>query len=568
MSAISLNELPKALRRFLTPPRDPGRTGAPTPGQGLAPVMLGLVTALMLYLLVKQGTEYVAFNAAQAVFAWAAVIGVATLAFAWVRYDGMPRFGRAFLRASAVFLVVYTTVQPFDIPYVMLPLDHPAVQYHQNARPVALTLAALGLWRPGFVFGSAMLVWMIRDLHQPLTGYYFSDLDIRNVLEVIVLGSAGSVAIAAARQVQSLRDLLRLDEAAESRAVILILAAGFGGHLGNYFYSALAKLALDGPPFNWLYNNDLQALVLSGIEKGVFPFTFSPLITEAIFVTVGVLAIPFCVGSFVVQGSALLAPLKRGWMIAVTLVLDLFHLLVYLTAGLLFWKWMALNTIIVATMAVMTDAEWNKLARRTCVLFVLISPVFFKTATLAWYDTTAFVSVYFEAETKDGERYRIPNAYFGTASYQVSQAQLFIPRSKKHFTHGIGGSTMGYDDVLAAQRCEVPERDSAVGPYNGPRSRLTEYVRARHRQMLERIDEDGIYNYYLQAHHHVPHPFVHDPVYVTDKRDIAKYYYIVESVCLDWKNRAFQRQVIGRSAYEIYDTRTDSGPVREVTGSR
>ncbi|MGA8260265.1 MAG: hypothetical protein WB783_08650 [Arenicellales bacterium] len=59
--------------------------------------------------------------------------------------------------------------------------------------------------------------------------------------------------------------------------------------------------------------------------------------------------------AFSVQFVAVIASRRRVWVLAAVVAYDIFHLSVYLIFGLLFWKWIALNTIIVATLATLRD---------------------------------------------------------------------------------------------------------------------------------------------------------------------------------------------------------------------
>ncbi|MEM9749328.1 MAG: hypothetical protein AAF869_00090 [Pseudomonadota bacterium] len=520
--------------------------------KGALQILLMLSGNLLWFLLIKNGTDYVAFQDQSLIYVWLAIIGVVTAAFAWTPYDNMPAISRRFLKASAVFLVLYFGIEPFTMPRSALPADHPAVGFHEVARWIGLAISIAGFFRPSAVFGAAMLLWMFRDLNSAMTGFYFSDLDIRNVCEVIAFSGGGMILAATARRWTRCRDTLALDAHFEERAAIIVFAAGVGGHLGNYFYSAIAKLSLDGGVFSWVFGNQLYDGLLGAMEKGTMPTAFSPWLTQLVYDAVRIFNYPLIIFSFCAQAFALIAPWRRRWILAATLTFDLFHIVVYATFGLLFWKWIALNSIILSTLLLIRDDQWTRSVKVVCIIFVLAGAPFFKTATLAWYDVSNFVSVFFEAETEDGERIRIPNAYFGSASYQVSQGRIYVPPETGHFNFNIWGSVLTSADRDAARNCAPPDRGEPWEERYGPLEAVERYVETHHRDVLNKIGPDGKVNYYLVPHHHLPSLGVDDPFYDLDKRDIAAYYYVFESVCLELEKGELQRKVLKRSEFPVY----------------
>jgi len=535
-------------------PAPEDRPAADAPGLRLAPVLAFLLAALLAFHLLRLGTVAVATEAPEFIAAWCAVIGLATGAFVFAPYALLPDVLRRFLRAGTIFLILYFAIEPFDIPHAALEPGHPALAFHGSARWVGLALAIVGLRIPVVVFASAMVLWMTRELQTAITGFYFSTLDIRNVAEVIALAALGASLLAAAARRPRLAEAIDLDAPAMRQAAIVILAVGIGGHLGNYFYSAIAKLSLDGGPLSWLLENRLYEGMIGGVEKRTMPFMASPAATQVVHDAMKFLNAPMVWGSFLAQFAAIIAPWRRTWMMALTVLYDLFHIIVYVTFGLLFWKWIALNTIIVVTLARMNDADWRRYARIPCLVFVLIGSIFFRTATLAWYDAPGFISVYFVAETTDGKRYRVPTAYWGSSSYQVSQGRMYVPENADHFNFNIWGSVLAHDDLMDARACEAPFREAPDPARYGPVEIVRNFVAARHEQVLERVNEEGRFNYYLLPHHHMPAPFVDDPFYAVDKREIASYIYVLESVCLGLEDGELRRRVIARDEIPVYET--------------
>lgn len=513
----------------------------------LGAVLFFPVAALLVYTLFRNGAHFIAYEAPHYVWLWLAVTLATCAAFAWARYPAAPSFAHVMGRASAIFLAVYFISEPFDIPYAALSADHPAVAFHRIGRWLGLALAAAAWFRPAALVAGAMVLWMMRDLHQTLTGFYFSNLDIRNVVEVLVFAGIGFSFLGAAMQNARLKNGFALDDAAATRAALIIFAIGLGGHFGNYFYSALAKLMLDGGPLSWIFGNRLYDGIPGAVERGTFPFAASPALTQFVYDALKAANLPLHLFSFAAQFAAIVAIFRRRWVMILTAVYDLFHLVVFLAFGLLFWKWIALNTIFLVTLARIPDAAWTRGVQIAGAATVLFGAIFFKTATLAWYDTPGYMSVFFEAETKDGERYRVPSSFFGTSSYQVSQARLYAPPDEGHFNFSIWGSVLHAADRDAGRACKVPEREGPPPEQYGPVPALSRFVWAWHDRALRRAGDDGRFNDRLYLHHHMPSLFLARPFDGADQRDIAAYYYVAESVCVSLEKGVLKRDVLKRT---------------------
>ena len=510
------------------------------------PVLLFVIAALLLFLLVRNGTDAVVREAPHLAFLWLLVIPAPAVIFWRTTYDGLETFLRRFGRASAVFIVFFFATEPFVIPYAALGEGHPAVVFHQYGRWLGLALGVAAWFRPAALYAGAMVLWFMRDLNDPITGFYFSNLDIRNVVEVIAFVGAGATMLAASLRHARLREITGVDPLVARRAGLIILAIGIGGHFGNYFYSALAKLTLDGGILSWLFDNRLYDGLPGALEKGTFPFAFSPALTQFTYDAMKAANLPLHLASFAAQFAAIIAVFRRKWIIALTVVYDLFHIVVYLTFGLIFWKWIALNAIILVTLAAVPSGWWTRSAQIAGAASVLAGAIFFKTATLAWYDSPGFMSVFFEAELENGARVRVPASFFHSASYQVSQGRLYAPATTDHFNFSIWGSVLSHDDLAAGRNCEIPAREAPTREQYGPVETLATYVAKQHETALARAGSDGIYRVGPYLHHHMPSPFVKSAFAGVPVADIKAYYYVAESVCLSLENGRLERDVKAR----------------------
>ena len=509
-------------------------------------ILLFVVGTLLLFLLIRNGTDYIVNDGLALTPLWLILIPAPAALFWWVRYATFEKFMTRFSRASAIFLIFYFATEPFEIPYAALAADHPAAIFHAYGRWLGLALGVAALFRPAALYAGAMILWFMRDLNGPLTGFYFSNLDIRNVAEVLAFVGVGFTLLGAAQQSARLKAITGVDGHVLRRAALLVLAIGIGGHLGNYFYSALAKLALDGGVFSWLFDNRLYDGIPGALERGTFPFAVSPALTQFTFDAMKALNLPLHLFSFAAQFAAIIAVFRRRWVIALTVVYDLFHIIVFLTFGLLFWKWIALNAIILATLATIPEEWWTRSVKLAGAAAVLVGAIFFKTATLAWYDSPGFMSVFFEAELKNGERVRVPPAYFHSASYQVSQARLYAPPTKDQFNFSIWGSVLPYADLTAGRNCEIPDRAEPSQERYGSLSAVEAYVAAWHRKALAKAGPDGRWRVGPYIHHHMPSPLIKTAFADVRPGDIRQYHFVAESVCLGLENGRLTRDLKAR----------------------
>jgi|GEM_PF-1308978 len=521
----------------------------------LASALLSLIGAALALVLIKQGTDLVAHDAPELVFVWLGAVALITAAMTGLRISALATGPRIFVRGAAVFMALYMALEPFAVPYAAMPPEHPAVQFHAHARWIACALAVLGWWRLGGLFGSAALLWMMRELQTTLTGFYFSTLDIRTAYETFVfvtLGLGLTYGLAARAR---WRTALGLDRHTCEKAAMFVIAAAIGAHLGNYLFSGLAKLVLDGGVLSWVFDNRLYDGIPGAMEKGTLITAGSPVLTQALYDTMRLLWLPMNVAALLLQLAVPVAIQRRRWLIWTTIGYDIFHLAVYVALGLFFWKWIAVNTIIVVTLARLSDKDWTVACRRICLVFVLAGPLVFRIATLAWYDTPGFASPYFQAELSDGRTMRVPNAWFLSSSYQVSQGRIFWPDGKEaegHFNPSIWGSVLTHEDLMAGRECREPATRAAPDGSYGTLRNAAEFVQLQHVAMERRW-----LDYRLLPHHHMPSPFLAEPFAEADPGDVRRYDLVLESVCLSVDNGELKRQIMKRDVWPLYEPHSD-----------
>ena len=474
---------------------------------------------------------------------------IAALVFLRFRTAELPTVARWFIRGLALFAIVYAVLEPFDFP--LRELGSPASStYLVLGRIAAIACGVVALVRPAFLLPALIYGAIGRAMMVATTHFAISNTDFANVLEAAIfassIGFSVPVATLVARRVRG-----GISPTWPGIGAMLVVAAAIGGHLGSYFHSGLAKLRLDGGPLSWMLDNQTQQGILIALEKGTYPFAAWPSLTQTSYDLAS--SYP-AVGNVLVVVVQLLAPLamfRRRLLIAFTLVYDLFHLGVYLIYGLLFWKWILLNLVIVAAFA-RSRERFRPAFILTGTAMAFFGQYFVWTAHLAWYDSSNLLSPYAVAVTADGRAVRVPSAAFGSLSYPVSHGVMFIPPDTAgQFPVVRWGSFTNYQATLTARACTVPTNYHPRWNNPGSLQNLGRVVQARHQQLVGRVDANGRFNMYLYPHHHYPSPFAHPAYGQLDLRTVARYRWVVDSVCLSLVDGRLHRRVIRRSVYDL-----------------
>ena len=534
--------------------RKPWRTTSWLFGEELVPfelagIALILAAAFVQLFVVRKAVAWL--QGADPAYLPLILVAALILACAFLRFRAaeLPKVACWFIRGLALFAIAYAVLEPFDFPLRELgPPD--SSTWLVLGRIAAIACGLVALARPSFLLPALLYGAVNRASMVATTQIAISNTDYANVLEAGLFASSVGfsvpVALAIARRVPG-----GTTRPWPAIGAMLVVAASIGGHLGSYFHSGLAKLRLDGGPLSWMLDNQTQQGILIALEKGTYPFAAWPSLTQASY---DVVASHPAIGNVLVVVVQLLAPiamLRRQLLIAFTLVYDLFHLGVYLIYGLLFWKWILLNLVIVGVF-VRSRERFSPAFILTGTAMTFFGQYFVWTAHLAWYDSSNLMSPYVVAVTDSGRTVRVPSAAFGSLSYPVSHGVMFIPEDRAgHFPMVRWGSFTNYQATLTARTCTVPTNYDPLWRNPGSLQNLGRVVQARHRQLLGRVDGNGRFNMYLYPHHHYPSPFAHQAFGQLNLRTVVGYRWVVDSVCLSLVDGRLQRRVIKRSVYDL-----------------
>ena len=331
----------------------------------------------------------------------------------------------------------------------------------------------------------------------------------------------------------------------------LVLAA-IALHFGNYFYAGLIKATLGDGPLHWILHNPTELLVLAAWDNSVLPISFDdrlPAFTYELLSHIRVFTNLFTIGA---QLLAVMAIIRIRWAIWITVFYDILHVIIFLTTGIFFWKFIILNLAIVAALSSMGGPSFPRRWKEILASFVVCSPyIFHIMPSFAWLDTRSVNEVRFYAVAEDGKEYRVPSNYFLGASITLAQNRLVWPADESFPTQTWGTTR----DSAVARRglaCDWPQDPGRWHvPFQAPKWAIEKFVRLNHLQILSMTDDNGFVDYDLFPHHIFSTPWGFEDFKKLDKRLIRSYRYESEAVCLGYKDGTVTRKRMHYSTFDI-----------------
>jgi hypothetical protein len=479
--------------------------------------------------------------------------------FASIRYSDIPWLLRVVVRGIGAFILVQVLFDAFGAvappPNILFGMDVPHVLFFRYTALLAILAGAAGLRRPALLLPMLFYYAMFRLRIGAIDGVEIVETDYLSLLDtgsfavegalltVVLTSDWASEKFSWLRRALGDIDRIKVREAASG----LIWAVLVGGHLGNYFYSAVAKLQAGGPaPWTWLLSNPTQTAIVIGLDRGDNPMAMFPWLVQQTWDVIR--SNLFFFNAFVLgaQLFSVIACMRVKTLAIICLLFDIFHVGVYLTLGAMFHFWIVMNLIIYASALRLKEEEFTLPMKVCCVAATLFGNIFFYTNYLGWLDSGKLVSMSFVAETRDGRQVPVPAGYFGIYSYSIAQGRMFVPDNSFRFR--IGGNNHNlreWNDAISCGPETLPLQKSDVSL-----SQVLGFIRKTGRFMKDHpyIKEYNLYYFYPQ--HMLPNPFVFKDFNRLTIDDIVAYKYVVESVCLSLDNGKLVRAVRKRNEYE------------------
>lgn len=410
--------------------------------------------------------------------------------------------------------------------------DHDLILRFVDVSVVLAVLASIfSFWRPAFVLVPSATV-----LQQKATAAYLFEIGISHTDYIPLLEMGLFLGIALMLMGPGLPQRLgvfsrMLKRCNPTWAFVLIFMAAVSAHFANYFYSGLQKLLLDGGPLFWVLHNPTYILSANSLISGFVPIGAFPQLTNAL---IAVLEASWPVMNAVIllgQLGAVVFVVRRVTLIGATLFYDVTHVAIFLISGIMFWKWVMLNSALVVAMRYLPAMAERRTSVVLSIFIVLAAPETFHIVWLGWYDTPAMARTEIVAVTKDGEEYVVPSNYFGSFSITAAQHRLGRVEPNIFPTVTLGTTQNGTDFAQAWNNCTF-DTGTLRNPYMADKDRLERLLQVTHTYALQQSADDGRYHYDLFPHHIWSNPWMFRDFAQLDPHDIDTYLYRTVFGCI------------------------------------
>lgn len=333
----------------------------------------------------------------------------------------------------------------------------------------------------------------------------------------------------------------------------LLLLIAIAIHLANYFWSFWAKITLDGPPGAWLTENNPAYMYLVALDDGHILYSGYPHLRHLLFEFFDLTHLYTNLFILCAQAAALIVFLApRRVFVSLLVLFDLMHGAIIVLAGANFWPWIILNIIITCVILTRYVGRPSVTVRILASIFILAAPRFAHIAMLGWYDSGANNKLYFEAVDAAGRRYSVPTNFFTFYSYSFGHMDYGSPEQATAFAvSSPNGGTRYYEQFRAGRTCDVDKLTHYPRKAEFDPQELAAFVRHYHALALAIYARLGLFPYDWYPHHfYVP---IGDSADFRrlDMHRIVAYVYRRESVCLDYSEGNFRRQVVSSAEYRI-----------------
>jgi len=395
--------------------------------------LLILAVSLVSFALSRRAVVHVALRWETLTFVLVCAAFIGALLFRFIRYSDLSPALRVVIRGVGIIVFIqmaFDALGPFAGPPNILFGSGPHVLFFRYGAILAMISGVAAIWRPAFLFPLFYFYVGWRELIGAVSGVPIVATDYLGMLDGAYFSVVGVFLTLVLTSPWTMRRFPGLSawligpdgvDAFRARTFGLLWSCAVGAHLGNYFWSGVKKITVAGPePWTWLLHNPTQTSILIGLERGDNPLAAWPGAVQAVWD--GIVGSQPFMNAFVlgVQLAAPFAAISLSVLSVFCLLYDLFHVGVYLTLGALFFFWIAVNLIIVASAARVGPGGFTPAMKIVMVLTTLLGYHAFYTNYLGWLDAAKLASPQFLAKTRDGREIPVPSNYFGIFSYTIA----------------------------------------------------------------------------------------------------------------------------------------------------
>jgi len=220
-----------------------------------------------------------------------------------------------------------------------------------------------------------------------------------------------------------------------------------------YFYPAVAKIAYGTEELSWVMDNDLHNLFLSSYLNGwlsFLPFETAYSIRNAL----EAIRIPLQIITLITELAGIVLVLfnRRIAMMILASAICM-HLGIFVSSGVFFWKWIALDAVLIWYLwKSRDDKAINAIFRPAYAalsIFIIGYANFFGAKNLGWWDGP--VNNYFEYEVIDtqGNSYEFARSFAQPYDFRTTQSRTYFLVNDKLLanTYGTLESTKTYSQL-------------------------------------------------------------------------------------------------------------------------
>ena len=445
---------------------------------------------------------------------------------------------------SAIYIL---TSYPTYIEYNSNNLDYHS-QYLSYARWLALFSSVLALTRPTFIIFPMLYIFQSKYLAHMFTGFPITGTDYLPVIEIGMFLGICSLIYSLILKYSKINVSIRNFNYKNIQYFDIVIILCVAIHFGNYFYSGLYKLLLDGGMTSWIQTNKTYYLLLNAHSSGHLPISHYQNLFKFVYEACRdnyILSNAFIITT---QLISLVILYRIRWACALIILYDLIHLVIFLTTGIFFWKWIILNVLLVISLTKLNIKILPTSVFTMAIICILTAKTLFFTAKLAWYDTPALNDAHIVAITHDGSEHRVPSNYFLDSSVTYAQQRVGLPFTGQFATKTFGTTSKNRIKIMSEScgKSNISNIDQAINL-----EILNEHVSKHHNYILQHLDNNGLLNYDYYPHHIWSNPYEYKSFKELDKRLIQSYIFKINSVCNYYNDGKVVSKLAKSSEYKI-----------------
>lgn len=566
MSANQEN-FPGAYLDAKTVGRAPGEAGMPRDLIALLVCGICLIVAVVSVKVIEGGFKFAVAELPHFATPLFIVFSIIACAFAWVRWPDEAPYLKITTVGCNILIGLNILWLGFDFPVVNQDVYDGLWPVMATGHAVAVVATVLSIFRPSFTLVVAALFVIEKHLVTAMAGGLPGWNHYVVLIDTMILVGVALIAFEVARLVgeRLFSDATSSELSAQSTAsfyYLTVMCIAIGVHFGNYFLSGYGKIALDGGVTSWLFENKTQYLMLAGYNLGASPISFSDTLFGFAYESLS--------GTFVLLNAAVLflqfccfmAFFRKEVMLVWVIFFDLMHLTIFLLTGALFIHWIVLNMLLVASVAKMPKNIGPRAAIFAGVFATIVGHYAFNTVRLAWYDNRQVRETGFVAVFADGSEAKVPPAFFRESAYTFYNRWFLLDPNAPDQSPAPDqvmekwewpAQTIAWGQVFKAEPmrqgevCAAPTAPTQEAKLDFDYEAMAGFIQARQEWVTDRVEQGRALNYMFFPHDHFTMPWKFNEFRSADVKDIVAYYFYVETVCLDWEDGEFKREVITRS---------------------